>query len=225
MRAADRLIVALDVPTLPAALRCARRLQGLVRTVKVGSVLFTACGPEAIRRLRTLGFRVMLDLKFFDIPSTVEGSCRVASAGIWALTVHAAGGEAMLRAAVRGAGRRARVLGVTVLTSDGSARAGVTREVVRRAQAAVRAGCDGVVASAREAALLRRRFGPRLLIVCPGIRPSTTGPDDQRRVVTPAAAIAAGASHLVVGRPITRARNPRAAARAILADITEGLAR
>lgn len=235
--AADRLIVALDFTTLEPALAMARRLRGLIRTVKVGSVLFTACGPEAIRRLRALGFDVMLDLKWFDIPSTVELSCRAAVRHrVSMLTVHVCGARAMLDAAVQGVRREAHhhrlarphVLGVTVLTSAGSARprqggatgqASVRREVVRLARQALQAGCDGIVASAQEAAALRRRFGTRLRIVCPGIRPSKTARCDQRRVATPREALECGADALVVGRPITGARDPRAATRAILSDM------
>ena len=262
MTAADRLIVALDFTSLEPALAMARRLRGLIRTVKVGSALFTACGPEAIRRLRALGFEVMLDLKWFDIPSTVELSCRAAVRHrVSMLTVHARGERAMLDAAVQGirdeARRRRltrpRVLGVTVLTSEGSARprqgvatgqASVRREVVRLAHQVLQARCDGIVASAQEAAVLRRRFGTRLRIVCPGIRPAppvtpsadpatggeagpasaADGParrvrDDQRRVCTPREALARGADLLIVGRPITGARDPRAATQAILNDM------
>ena len=226
MRAADRLIVALDVPTLAPALRMARTLRGAVHTVKVGSVLFTACGPPGIRRLRALGFQVMLDLKFFDIPNTVELSCRAAARlGVSLLTVHALGGATMLQAAVRGArsgarrGRRPLVLAVTVLTSAPAS----TGQVTALARMAREAGCDGVVASAREARALRRLF-PRLRMVCPGIRPKASTRGDQRRVATPAQALADGADWLVVGRPITGARDPRAAAHAILRQMEEATA-
>ena len=240
MSAAARLIVALDETRLAPALAAARRLRGVVQTVKIGSALFTVCGPEAIRQVQALGFDVMLDLKFFDIPSTVELSCRAAARHrVSLLTVHARGGRRMLEAAVRGvrdAARQARVarpqvLGVTVLTSDaGVSPARVRREVLRLAQAAREAGCDGVVASAHEASSLRRRFGPRLRIVCPGIRPAcpagrpagAVGGDDQRRVCTPAEALAQGADALVVGRPITGACNPAAAARAMLEEMESG---
>lgn len=240
-RSRDQLIVALDAPDLASATRMARALRGLIRTVKVGSALFTAGGPGAVRRLRAMGFQVMLDLKFFDIPSTVESSCRAAARlGASLVTVHASGGPAMLEAAVRGAragsrGRRAQVLAVTVLTSEGGA---ARRRVVALARQALRAGCDGVVASAQEAAALRARFGNRLYLVCPGIRPPTPsggtrratgrvhrhGREDQRRIVTPARALAAGADALVVGRPITAAPDPRAAVRQILTEM-EGIAR
>ena len=241
MTASERLIVALDVAALAQARRLARQLKGLARTLKVGSALFTACGPEAVRTLRALGFDIMLDLKFFDIPSTGEASCRgAARQRVSLLTVHAAGGRAMLEAAVAGAragaaragAPRPKVLAVTVLTSrgDGSG-ASVRARVLRLAQAALQAGCDGVVASAQEAAALRRRFGRRLEVVCPGIRPACAAPgaagrpahaasrQDQRRVGTPRDALARGASRLVIGRPITGARRPRAAAQRILHEM------
>jgi orotidine-5'-phosphate decarboxylase len=223
----DRLIVALDDTTLAGALRMAKTLRGLVRTVKVGSALFTASGPEAVRRLRALGFEVMLDLKFFDIPSTVELSCRSAAAlRVSLLTVHAAGGAQMLAAAVRGArggAVRPRVLAVTVLTSVASGcRRDMSRLVVDLARIAWRAGCDGVVASVHEAPAIRRAL-KSLTIVCPGIRPSRAeSRDDQRRVATPAPALDSGADLLVVGRPITGARRPREAARAIMDEMEEG---
>jgi orotidine-5'-phosphate decarboxylase len=230
MTASERLIVALDVATLSQARRLARQLTGLARTLKVGSALFTACGPEAVRTLRALGFDVMLDLKFFDIPSTVEASCRAAARQrVSLLTVHAAGGRAMLEAAVAGAragaaragAPRPKVLAVTVLTSSGDGSgASVRARVLRLAQAALQAGCDGVVASAQEAAALRRRFGRRLEVVCPGIRPAhAASRQDQRRVGTPRDALARGASRLVIGRPITGARRPRAAAQRILHEM------
>ena len=232
MTSADRLVVALDTPIPQEALTAARSLRGLAGTVKVGSVLFTAAGPAVIARLRALGFRVMLDLKFFDIPNTVEQSCRAAVRHrVTMLTVHALGHPDMLRAAVRGARTEARrlgvprplVLGVTVLTSVGRGRSKrVTSDVIRLAQAARQAGCDGVVASAHEVAALRRRFGRRMRIMCPGIRPNRMSGDDQRRVATPTEALAAGADFLVVGRPITAARDPRTAIHTLLREMEAG---
>ena len=228
MSAAERLIVALDCPDAASAIRLATRLHGLVRTVKVGSVLFTAAGPAILQRLRSLGFGVMLDLKFFDIPSTVEESCRAAARHpIRLLTVHAAGGRTMLEAAVRGAREGARrrraarplVLGVTVLTSSALAR---RERVVAFARTVLEAGGDGVVASAQEVVTLRRRFGSRLQIVCPGIRPTGLHRHDQQRVMTPREALRRGADLLVVGRPITEASNPRAAAQRILKEMEGG---
>ncbi|MDP3703598.1 MAG: orotidine-5'-phosphate decarboxylase [Candidatus Omnitrophota bacterium] len=231
MTSRDRLIIALDAPSWPQTQAAARALRGLVKTVKVGSILFTACGPAVVQRLRAFGFHVMLDLKFFDIPNTVEESCRAAVRHkVSMLTVHAAGHPEMLRAAVRGVRAEARrcgvrrplVLGVTVLTSVSAGRSAQVRsDVMRLAGAAQRAGCDGVVASAHEAAALRRRFGRRLQIVCPGIRPRQSGEHDQRRVATPREAVAAGADFLVVGRPITAARDPRASAKTLLRDMED----
>ena len=228
--ARQRLIVALDTTALAPALRLARALRGTASILKIGSALFTACGPDAVRRVRALGYAVMLDLKFHDIPTTVELSCRSA-AGLGAawLTAHASGGLEMLEAAVRGAregaaatgARRPSVLAVTVLTS-GRGRDDAAR-VAALARVATDAGCDGVVASAEEVRLLRRRFGARLRIVCPGIRPAGSAGHDQQRVCTPSEALRAGADALVVGRPITAARDPRAAARAILNEMEDAL--
>ena len=229
----DRLIVALDFTDLAPALRMAKRVRGLVSTVKVGSILFTACGPTAIQRLRGLGFQIMLDLKFFDIPSTVELGCRaVVRHRVSLLTVHAAGERAMLEAAVQGVRTEARrlhtprplVLGVTVLTSvsaqsSNASRGQLRQRVMSLAHAALQAGCDGVVTSAQELPALRKRFGRSLRIACAGIRLSQTRSDDQRRVSTPREAIARGADFLIVGRPITGARDPRAATQAMLCDM------
>lgn len=227
----DRLIVALDGAALAPALAVARRLRGLARTVKVGSPLFTSCGPEAIRRVRALGFEVMLDLKFFDIPSTVAQSCTAAVRHrVSVLTLHAAGGGPMLEAAVDAVRREAARLGirrptllaVTVLTSAGIGDMPTRSRVLRLAETALAAGCDGVVASAQEARALRARFGRRIRIVCPGIRPPDAPRGDQQRVATPEEALAAGADALVVGRPITESPAPREAAKAILRAMERG---
>lgn len=225
----DRLVVALDVETSTAALRIARRLRGLVRYVKIGSVLFTAEGPDAVRRLRDAGFEIMLDLKFHDIPSTVEKSCRAAVRHrVAMLTVHASGQPEMLSAAVRGTRQRAaelnlhrpRILGVSVLTSvDRSSTASVTSQVIALAQRVLEAGCDGIVASAWEAPAIRRRLGARPLIVCPGIRPLGTAASDQRRRCTPQEALHLGADILVVGRPVTEAHDPRAVVTRLLKEM------
>jgi orotidine-5'-phosphate decarboxylase len=228
--ARERLIVALDVPGLDPARALLDRLAGVVAVYKVGFELFTAAGPAAVELVRARGGAVFLDLKLHDIPATVAGAVRAASRlGVRFLTLHASGGAAMLRAAVEaaaGARERPRLLAVTVLTSLD--RAALHRElqvpvsveghVAHLAALAAGAGCDGVVASAREAAPLRGLLGPRGLIVTPGIRPAA-GADDQVRVATPAAALRAGADYLVVGRPVTAAADPAAAARAILAEI------
>ncbi|MBI3321134.1 MAG: orotidine-5'-phosphate decarboxylase [Candidatus Omnitrophica bacterium] len=227
----NRLIVALDDTALAPAVRMATRLRTLVQTVKVGSALFTACGPAVIHRLRSLGVDVMLDLKFFDIPSIVELSCRAAVRHRVAMvTVHALGGRATLEASARGVREEAArlrcprplVLAVTILTSTAQGRARTARAgVMCLAREAVRAGCDGVVAPAQEAGQLRRAFGNTLRIVCPGIRPRNAQANDQRRVATPAQALARGADALVVGRPITAARDPHRAAWQILQEMQE----
>ena len=228
MRGGDRLIIALDAPSLREAERVAKRLQDVVRYVKIGSALFTAEGPRAVARMQALGFKVFLDLKFHDIPSTVEKSCRAAvRLGAAMVTVHASGGAAMLQAAAFGARDEARrrgqpgplVLGVTVLTSDGGASRATQAQVLRLAKDAQAAGVGGVVASAREAAVIRRQVGRRLRIVCPGIRPVGAEPADQRRVATPAEAIRHGADFLVVGRPVTAATDPRAAAAQMIREM------
>ena len=229
----DRLIVALDTADLREALRLTKRLQGLIRYVKIGSALFTAEGPEAIRRMRALGLEVFLDLKFHDIPSTVEKSCRAAVRHrVAMLTVHASGPRPMLDAAVAGVRdeskrlgiRRPRVVGVTVLTSVGGvASKAIASRVAQLAGVSHRAGLDGVVASAHEVPLIRRRFGSSLLVVCPGIRPLGTEASDQHRIASPRAAIRAGADCVVVGRPIAQADDPRATTVGILAEIAEGL--
>lgn len=227
--AVDRLIVAFDEPELSGALALGRQLRGLARYAKIGSILFTAAGPDAIARFKALGFSIFLDLKFHDIPSTVEQSCRAAAAHrVSLMTVHACAQPQMLEAARTGAragareagAPRPRVLGVTVLTSVGEGHASaITKTVVERALQARRAGLDGVVASPHEAEAIRRRIARPFLIVCPGIRPPDSAAGDQRRVATPAAALAHGADLLVVGRPITQARQPRLAAQQILAEL------
>lgn len=209
----------------------ARRLQGVAGILKVGSQLFTSEGPPAIEKLAGLGFGIFLDLKFHDIPNTVAGAVTAAARlpKVRLLTLHASGGVAMMRAAreaVTGRKNRPALLGVTVLTSlDARAlgRIGIsgspaTRAVVL-ARLAKEGGLDGVVASAHEVRGIRRACGPNFLIVVPGVRPESASAHDQVRVATPAAAIRAGADYLVVGRPITEARDPRRAAMAIAQQI------
>jgi orotidine-5'-phosphate decarboxylase len=228
----DRLIVALDVPGLPEAETLLDRLAGVVSVFKVGSTLFTAAGPAAVELVVKRGGRVFLDLKYHDIPAQVGGAVREAARlGVALLTVHASGGREMLRAAVAAGaetGRdRPRILAVTVLTSLD--RATLQRElqvplsveghVVHLAGLARAAGCDGVVASPREARALRAALGSGWLIVTPGVRPAGVDAGDQARVTTPAAARQAGADCVVVGRPITAAPDPAAAAEAILREL------
>jgi orotidine-5'-phosphate decarboxylase len=194
---------------------------------KVGSQLFTSEGPRAVQQLAGLGFDIFLDLKFHDIPNTVAGAVAAAAKlpRVRLVNVHASGGVEMMRAAREAAGSgksRPAVLAVTILTSlDAKALRSIgmsgspASRATALAQLAKRAGMDGVVASAQEVKAIRRACGPKFLIVVPGIRPATTAANDQSRIARPAEAIKAGADYLVVGRPITAAQNPRAAALAV----------
>jgi len=225
----QRLIVALDVSTAAAAQKIVAAVGDSALTYKVGMQLYTAVGPQVVRDLVASGRRVFLDLKYHDIPNTVGAAVAEAEKlGVSMLTVHAAGSGKMLRAAADAAKVRTDliVLAVTVLTSmDGQdlekigVRGSVEDSVVRLATLALANGCQGVVTSAREASTIRAELGHNFAIVTPGVRPAGSSIGDQVRVVTPAEAIAAGASHIVVGRPITEAADPAAEARAILGQI------
>jgi len=224
----QRLIVALDVSTAAAARKIVAAVGDSAHAYKVGMQLYTAEGPSIVRELVGSGRRVFLDLKYHDIPNTVGAAVREAARlGATMLTVHASGGGKMLRAAVEAAQKPGvLVLGVTVLTSLDDVelgkiglRGGALDQVLRLAALALSNGCKGVVASALEAAALREEFGHDFTIVTPGVRLAGSGPNDQARVVTPSEAISAGASHIVVGRPITEASDPAAEARAILGQI------
>jgi orotidine-5'-phosphate decarboxylase len=198
---------------------------------KVGSQLFTTEGPRAVQQLAGLGFDIFLDLKFHDIPNTVAGAVAAAAKlpRVRLVNVHASGGVEMMRAAREAAGSgksRPAVLAVTILTSlDAKALRSIgmsgspASRATALAQLAKRAGMDGVVASAQEVKSIRRACGPKFLIVVPGIRPSATSANDQSRIATPSEAVRAGADYLVVGRPITAARDPRAAALTIANEI------
>ena len=229
----DRLIVALDVETLGGAVGLVERLAGLVTRFKIGSQLFTAAGPAAIEAVRKRGGEVFLDLKYHDIPNTAAGAAREAARlGVFMFNVHAAGGQAMMRAAAEAAaigsgGRRPLVIAVTVLTSLDRAALGrelgvpssVEGHVLHLCRLAREAGLDGCVASAGEIRAVRNNLGAGWVIVTPGVRPAGSAADDQSRIATPQATARAGAHYLVVGRPITAAADPVDAARAILAEI------
>lgn len=222
----SRIIVALDYPTAGDAWRFVESVHPDQCRLKVGLELFTVAGAEFLRKLIGRGFDVFLDLKFHDIPATIERACRrAAELGVWMLNVHCMGGAAMLRAA-RGAldasNPRPILLGVTVLTSHGGQEigalgltSGMAEQVYRLAQLARDNELDGVVCSALEAAGLRARFGDNFVLVTPGIRAAGSAGDDQVRTATPRAAVEAGADYLVIGRPITRAADPSEALQAI----------
>lgn len=224
------LIVALDFPDEAAALAMADRLDPTRARVKVGKELFTRAGPGCVRRLIERGFDVFLDLKYHDIPNTVAGALAAAAElGVWMVNVHASGGPKMLaaaRAAIPADSGGPLVTAVTVLTSLDSAQLtaiGVTcppaEQVLRLARLTAAAGLDGVVCSAQEAPSLRAALPVSFGLVTPGIRPAGAHEDDQQRRATPEAALAAGATWLVVGRPITRAPDPDAAVSRILAGL------
>ena len=233
----NRILVALDVPSAAEALALADSLRGAVGGFKIGKQLFTAAGPDIVRALVGQGDRVFLDLKFHDIPNTVAGAVRsAADLGVWMVNVHASGGRPMMEAAMNAAddaGRsndhRPLVIAVTVLTSlDAATLASVgvsappLEQAVRLAEMSRAAGLDGVVASPLETAAIRQTCGRDFLIVTPGIRggAATAAKDDQQRTLSPVEAIAAGSSYLVIGRPITAAADPRAAAMTIAQQLT-----
>ncbi len=228
--ARDAIIIALDM-SREEALELCEKLSGKAVWVKVGMTLFYRYGPAIVDEMRALGFKVFLDLKLHDIPFQIRGAAYSASlGGADLLSIHGLGGAAMIaegRAGVEEAGKGTRLLAISVLTSmdqDALASIGVdspvAEEVRRLATLAVGAGAHGIVCSPQEAAEMRELLGPETLIVCPGIRPAGADVGDQARIATPAAAIAAGASKLVVGRPITKADDPVAAFEAIVAELT-----
>lgn len=229
LSARERVIVALDVPDAARALALAGQLHGLIQWFKVGLELYLSEGNGVVKALRDKGYSVFLDLKLHDIPNTVAGAVRSASrAGAQMLTIHAGGGPAMMAAAAEAAAGLPvfpKLLAVTVLTSMDQSQLqaiGVSsspaEQVLRLARAGWDSGIRGFVSSAEEVAAMRRSF-PQATLVIPGIRPAGSAIGDQKRVATPAEAIAAGADYLVIGRPITQAPDPTAAAAAILAEI------
>ncbi|MBI4191792.1 MAG: orotidine-5'-phosphate decarboxylase [Betaproteobacteria bacterium] len=228
-----QVIVALDFASADTALAFATRLRPQSCRLKVGKELFTAAGPVLIEKLAQRGFDVFLDLKFHDIPNTVAGACRAAAQlGVWMINVHALGGRAMLEAArdaVAASRRRPHLIAVTLLTSMAAgdlADVGIAGDpaaaALKLARLAQASGLDGVVCSAQEARLLKRECGRKFVLVTPGIRLSEGNADDQQRVMTPAAAIAAGADYLVIGRAVTQAPDPVAVLDAINREIATG---
>jgi len=226
----DRLIVALDVPGATEARQIVQTLGGAATTYKIGKQLFTAEGPQVVRDLVSSGRKVFLDLKFHDIPNTVAAAVKAAAElGVSMITVHASGGGKMLRAAAEAAAQSPAapmILAVTVLTSLSDSdlqelgiASNVLTQALRLGALARAAGCRGLVASAQEAQELRGKLGEGFAIVTPGIRPAGSAAGDQARVVTPRDAIAAGATYLVVGRPILDAPDPAKAAEQIVQEI------
>jgi orotidine-5'-phosphate decarboxylase len=220
------IIVALDYADEAPAMALVDKLDSSLCRLKVGKEMFTRLGPDFVRRLVGRGFDVFLDLKFHDIPNTVGRACvAAAELGVWMMNVHASGGRRMMAAAREALApfdNRPRLIGVTVLTSLGAQElgeigfAGTPEDnVLRLARLALSSGLDGVVCSPREAAVLRGDLGDDFLLVTPGVRPAGADIGDQRRVMTPAHAMAAGSSYLVVGRPITAAADPLGALREI----------
>lgn len=236
--ARDKIMVALDCDA-ERALELAHELKGRVSWLKVGMTLFYSEGPKIVEAMKRLGFKVFLDLKLHDIPHQVRGAARSAAlTGADLITVHALGSSAMVAAALEGVGEaaaetgseRARVIAVTVLTSMDEAaleEIGVDRpvkeEAARLASLAGGAGADGVVCSPQEASAMRELLGEDALVVTPGVRPAGSALGDQSRVATPSSAVDAGASHLVIGRPITGSIDPVAAVEAIVSELVRGL--
>ncbi|MBM3243377.1 MAG: orotidine-5'-phosphate decarboxylase [Candidatus Omnitrophica bacterium] len=218
------IILALDVDNFAKARNLINRLYPIIRIFKVGSQLFTACGPKIIEFINKKGGEVFLDLKFFDIPNTVSRSVRMALRHkVKMLTLHIAGGEDMMKAAISAAkdekakkgAKKILLVGVTVLTSKKTQ----PSKVIALARMGVKCGLDGVVCSVREARMLRKSIARRFIIVTPGIRPQASLKDDQRRTATVSEAVLAGSDYLVIGRPILEADDPKAAAKSILGEI------
>ena len=218
------IIVALDDPK--TALALAKKLDPKYCQLKVGSVLFTAAGPDIIKQLHDLGFAIFLDLKLYDIPNTVYKTCeQIAKLGIWMFTIHTSGGSAMIQAAKDAINQRSKVIGVTLLTSFNQAMVAdiglphsIEEHVLQLAKLGMAAGLDGLVCSPHEVTALRQTLGDDLCLVTPGIR-DQVGTDDQQRTMTASEALAAGSRYLVIGRPITQAADPAAALAMIHANI------
>ena len=230
MSSTSPIIVALDFPDAPAAMRMADQLDPARCRVKVGKELFTSSGPAVVEALQYKGFEVFLDLKFHDIPNTTASAVQAAAElGVWMVNVHAGGGRRMMEACrdiLERRSNRPLLTAVTILTSleqEDLQEVGIDIEpmvqVQRLARLTQECGLDGVVCSAREAKALRNALGDNFLLVTPGIRPADSSADDQKRIVTPSQALENGSSYLVVGRPITKAEKPEQALEAILATL------
>jgi len=227
-----KIIVALDFDTLDAAVALAKQLDPAQCRLKVGKELFTYCGPSVVEALHELGFEVFLDLKFHDIPNTVAKAVKAAAElGVWMVNVHASGGLEMMKAAravIDSYGdKRPLLIAVTVLTSmsgEDLSQIGLQnspeQQVQRLAGLTLQAGLDGVVCSSQEAKELKASFGKDFLLVTPGIRPQNSATGDQKRIMTPVAALEAGSDYLVIGRPITQALSPLATLAAIAEEIS-----
>jgi orotidine-5'-phosphate decarboxylase len=214
-----KIVIALDYANTQDALQFAEQLDPAICRLKVGKELFTAAGPKLVEALIAKGFGVFLDLKFHDIPTTVAKACEAASRlGVWMLNVHASGGSAMMEAAREGverSGQKPILIAVTVLTSmnqemlnEVGVVGSVSDQVLKLASLTQKSGLDGIVCSAQEAPMIRKALGDKFCLVTPGIRPADAALDDQSRVVTPSQALALGSSYLVIGRPITKSKNP-----------------
>lgn len=226
-----RIVVAMDFDNADQCIAMAKRLSPEYCRLKVGKELFTACGPKIVEQLMSLGFSVFLDLKFHDIPNTTSKAVKAAAElGVWMVNVHASGGERMMSAARNiletVSGQRPLLIAVTVLTSMGSddlQSVGIDRsaedQVLKLARLTHKCGLDGVVCSAQEAPLMKSEFDDSFCLVTPGIRLDSSPADDQRRTLTPAAAITAGSSYLVIGRPITQSLDPIATCRSIIQSL------
>ena len=215
----SKIVIALDYANTQDALQFAEQLDPAICRLKVGKELFTAAGPKLVEALIAKGFGVFLDLKYHDIPTTVAKACEAASRlGVWMLNVHASGGSAMMEAAREGverSGQKPILIAVTVLTSmnqemlnEVGVVGSVSDQVLKLTSLTQKSGLDGIVCSAKEAPMIRKALGDKFCLVTPGIRPADAALDDQSRVVTPSQALALGSSYLVIGRPITKSKNP-----------------
>ena len=225
----DRLIVALDFPTQSKALALVSVLSGSVSIYKIGLQLYTAEGPEIVRAVAATGAKIFLDLKLHDIPNSVAKAVAAAGElGVQMLTVHLSGGRAMLEAAVEARSPNLSLLGVTVLTSatpetlsETGVNSGIEEQVLRLAELGKKSGIDGLITSPHEVRILRERLGDKMKLITPGVRPSWSAANDQKRFTTPIEALKSGSDYLVIGRPITADPDPRAAVERLLEEIAD----